>query len=158
MTDLGYRQNVGAAIFNARGLVFLGRRAGLQGAAHVWQMPQGGIDPGEDPRAAVLREVAEETGITSAQIIAEHGEWLQYDLPPELLGRVLGGRYRGQRQRWFALRFIGPDSEIRLDAHGTPEFDQWRWARLAEVAELAVPFKRDVYAAVAASFKYITEP
>ena len=153
MSDLPYRPNVGAALFNRQGKVFIGRRADLPGvAAHVWQMPQGGIDDGEDPRVAVFRELAEETGIAQAEIIAEHPEWLTYDLPAELLGRLFGGRFRGQRQRWFALRFLGTDADIDLDTHTHPEFVAWRWADLSELPSLCVPFKRVTYETLARDF------
>ena len=156
MTDLPYRPNVGAVLFNAEGQVFVARRADLpnaEGAAGGWQLPQGGIDDGEDPRGAVLRELAEEIGTDRAEIIGEHPEWLSYDLPPELLGVALGGRFRGQRQRWFALRFLGTAADIRLDADPHPEFDCWRWADLAELPVLAPSFKRDIYVALAESFR-----
>jgi putative (di)nucleoside polyphosphate hydrolase len=110
------------------------------------------MDPGEDPRIAVFRELEEEIGTAEAEILAEHSEWLRYDLPPELLGRALGGRYRGQRQRWFALRFLGEDADIRLDLDPHPEFDAWRWARLEELPALAVGFKRPIYEALARAF------
>lgn len=155
MSDLPYRPNVGAALFDARGRVFVARRADLpnaEGPAGGWQLPQGGIDADEDPRRAVLRELAEEIGTDRAEIIGEHPDWLQYDLPPELLGRALGGRYRGQRQRWFALRFTGEDADIRLDLDPHPEFDAWQWIELAELPGLAVGFKREIYAALAQSF------
>jgi putative (di)nucleoside polyphosphate hydrolase len=155
MSDLPYRDNVGAVLFNRGGLVFVARRADLpnaEGAAGGWQLPQGGMDPGEDPREAVLRELAEEIGTDRAEILAEHDTWLSYDLPPELLGRALGGRYRGQRQRWFALRFTGEDADIRLDADPHPEFDAWRWVRLEELPGLAVAFKRAIYEELARAF------
>lgn len=155
MSDLPYRPNVGAALFNREGLVFVARRADLpnaEGAPGGWQLPQGGIDAGEDPRGAVLRELAEEIGTGHAEIIGEHPEWLSYDLPPELLGRALGGKFRGQRQRWFALRFTGEDADIRLDLDPHPEFDAWRWARLEELPGLAVAFRREIYAVLAESF------
>ena len=153
MSALPYRLNVGAALFNRQGQVFIGRRADMPaGASHVWQMPQGGIDDGEDPGAAVLRELKEEIGTADAEILAEHEDWLSYDLPPELAGRLFGGRFRGQRQRWFALRFLGVDEDIRLDAHHAPEFVEWRWAALSEVPELCVPFKRATYEIVARDF------
>ena len=153
---LPYRPNVGAVLFNASGLVFVGRRkqhATQEAAPGGWQLPQGGIDANEDPRAAVLRELAEEIGTDRAEILAEHGEWLQYDLPAEVIGQALGGRYRGQRQRWFALRFTGEDSDIRLDAEPDPEFDCWRWVPLSELPALAVPFKRAIYEALVVAFQ-----
>jgi putative (di)nucleoside polyphosphate hydrolase len=155
MTDLPYRPNVGAALFNARGEVFVARRADLpnaEGAPGGWQLPQGGIDADEDPRGAVLRELEEEIGTAKATIIGEHPDWLTYDLPPELLGRALGGKFRGQKQRWFALRFDGADSDIRLDLDPHPEFDAWRWVDLAELPALSVPFKLDIYKVLAVSF------
>ena len=142
-------------LFNAAGRVFVARRADLpnaEGAAGGWQLPQGGIDAAEDPAVAVLRELAEEIGTDRAQIIGEHPRWLTYELPDALLGMALGGRYRGQQQRWFALRFLGTDADIRLDADPHPEFDAWRWADLGELPALAVDFKRPVYQILAASF------
>jgi putative (di)nucleoside polyphosphate hydrolase len=156
MSDLPYRANVGAVLFNAEGRVFVAHRADLpntEGPPGGWQLPQGGIDEGEDPRGAVLRELAEEIGTDRAEIIGEHPGWLSYDLPPELLGVALRGRFRGQRQRWFALRFLGTDADIRLDADPHPEFDAWRWAAPAELPLLAVPFKRDIYLVLAESFR-----
>ena len=164
MNDLNllpYRPNVGAVLFNARGLVFVGRRrqhATQEAAPGGWQLPQGGIDEGEDPSLAVLRELAEEIGTDRAEIIGEHDEWLQYDLPAAVIGTALGGRYRGQRQRWFALRFTGTDADIRLDAEPDPEFDAWRWAPLAELPSLAVPFKRPIYETLAISFANFAHP
>ncbi len=161
MTDLPYRPNVGAALFNARGEIFVARRANFpnaEGAPGGWQMPQGGIDEDEDPRTAVLRELAEEIGTASAVIIGEHPGWLTYDLPPELVGKALHGRYRGQRQRWFALRFTGQDSEIRLDLDPHPEFDAWRWAQLTELPALAVDFKRPIYEVLTRSFAPFAMP
>jgi putative (di)nucleoside polyphosphate hydrolase len=153
--DLPYRPNVGAVLFNADGLVFVARRADFpnaEGPAGGWQLPQGGIDDNEDPRGAVLRELAEEIGTDRAEIIGEHPDWLTYDLPPELLGVALKGKYRGQRQRWFALRFTGTDADIRLDADPHPEFDAWRWARLEELTAMAVPFKLAIYEVLVESF------
>ena len=160
MSLLPYRPNVGAALFNRRGQVFIGRRARLartEGAAG-WQLPQGGIDAGEEPEVAVLRELAEEIGTGNATILGHHPDWLSYDLPPHLVGKSLGGRYRGQRQRWFALRFEGQDADIRLDADPHPEFDAWRWAELAELPELGPPFKRATYQILAASFARFSGP
>ena len=155
LLSLPYRPNVGAALFNAAGRVLVARRADLpnaEGAPGGWHLPQGGIDAAEDPRAAVLRELAEEIGTGDAEIVGEHPEWLTYDLPPHLLGVALGGRYRGQRQRWFALRFLGRDADIRLDTDPHPEFDAWRWADLAELPVLAPDFKRAIYVVLAESF------
>lgn len=149
---LPYRPNVGAALFNPQGQVLVARRRDVPRALGGWQMPQGGIDAGEDPRGAVLRELAEEIGTAQADIIGEHPEWLTYDLPADRIGKALGGRYRGQTQRWFALRFLGADTDIRLDADPHPEFDAWRWAGLGELVDLAPGFKRPIYAALVLSF------
>ncbi len=150
-----YRPNVGAALFDARGLVLVARRADLPrdvADATGWQLPQGGIDPGEDPRAAVLRELAEEIGTDRADILAEHDAWLSYDFPPHLRRGGIKQAFVGQRQRWFALRFRGSDADIRFDAHGEPEFDAFRWVKLASIPDLAVAWKRPIYEAVAAAF------
>jgi len=158
MSLLPYRRNVGAVLFSATGLVLVCRRADLpnaEGAPGGWQLPQGGIDEAENPAEAVLRELAEEIGTDRAVVIAEHPEWLNYDLPPALLGRALGGRYRGQTQKWFALRFLGTDAEIRLDADPHPEFDAWRWTTLASLPTLAVDFKRAIYERLTADFAHI---
>lgn len=155
MSDLPYRPNVGAVLFNREGLILVARRADMpnaEGAPGGWQLPQGGMDEGEDPRMAVLRELAEEIGTDRAEIIAEHPDWFTYDLPRELIGIALGGRYRGQRQKWFALRFTGVDADIRLDLDPHPEFDAWRWVPLAELPALAVPFKLAIYEALARDF------
>lgn len=161
ISHLPYRPNVGAVLFDNSGRIFVARRADFpnaEGPPGGWQLPQGGIDADEDPREAVLRELAEEIGTDRAEIIGEHPDWLTYDLPPELLGVALGGRYRGQRQRWFALRFLGADSDIRLDADPHPEFDAWRWAELAELPSLAVGFKRAIYDVLAVSFARFAQP
>ena len=150
--DLPFRPGVGAMLFNGEEEVFVGRRFGPRGSPHrgprgayVWQMPQGGIDRKEAPEQAVLRELAEETGIEKAEIIAETKDWLTYDLPENLLGVSWGGRFRGQKQKWFALRFTGEDADINLDFHDKPEFCEWRWARVEELQDLIVPFKRRLY-------------
>ena len=147
-TTLPYRRNVGVALFNRAGRVLAAERIDTPGA---WQMPQGGIDPHEDPWPAALRELREEIGTDKAERLAEM-DWLRYDLPPELLSHVWRGRYRGQQQKWFAARFTGSDADIDLGAHDTPEFSAWRWARLGELPGLIVPFKRPVYEAVAEAF------
>lgn len=146
---LPYRLNVGAVVFSSEGLVFVGRRKGF---ADSWQLPQGGIDAGEDPHKAIMRELKEEIGTDKAEILQEHPEWLLYDLPPHLLGVAWKGQYRGQRQKWFALRFTGVDQDIRLDADDHPEFEEWRWVKLADLPELAVAFKRDIYKRLAIDF------
>jgi putative (di)nucleoside polyphosphate hydrolase len=161
MIELPYRPNVGAVLFNPQGRVFVARRADIpnaEGAPGGWQLPQGGIDEGEDPRVAVLRELEEEIGTGRATIIGEHPEWLTYDLPPDLLGIAWRGRFRGQRQRWFALRFTGQDSDIRLDLDPHPEFDAWRWIKLEELPDIAVAFKRPIYEVLVRSFARFAQP
>ena len=160
MTDKPYRDNVGALLFNDAGLVLVARRANLpnaEGKAGGWQLPQGGVDPGEDLRIAVLRELKEEIGTDRAEIVAEYPGWLTYDFPPELAagGFRIAQKYRGQRQRWFALRFTGTDADIRLDADDHPEFDAWRWARIEELPGLAVEFKRVIYEELARAFAHL---
>ncbi|MCQ8241017.1 RNA pyrophosphohydrolase [Rhizosaccharibacter radicis] len=158
---LPYRPNVGAVLFNRDGLVLVARRADLpnaEGRPGVWQLPQGGIDADEDPAAAVLRELKEEVGTDNAAILGEHPDWLSYDLPPALMGKALGGRFRGQRQRWFALRFLGEESEIRLDLDPHPEFDAWKWVKLDTLPTLEVGFKQAIYAVLAVSFAGFAGP
>jgi putative (di)nucleoside polyphosphate hydrolase len=161
LSCLPYRRNVGAVLFNRAGLVLVARRANwpnAEGAAGGWQLPQGGIDEDENPAEAIFRELAEEIGTNHAEIIAEHPDWMSYDLPPELLGKTLQGRFRGQRQKWFALRFLGEDAQIRLDADPHPEFDAWRWAPISELPALAVPFKRPIYEVLARDFAVYATP
>lgn len=152
-----YRPNVGLALFSKAGYVFLGRRINSRGAFQ-WQMPQGGIDEGETPQDAAMRELEEEIGVPPklTSILEETENWIYYDFPPDLKKR-LGGPYVGQRQKWFALRFRGSDSDVRLDLH-TPEFDAWRWAPLAATPPMVIPFKRPVYSAVAERFAKWTTP
>ncbi|GLR68800.1 RNA pyrophosphohydrolase [Acidocella aquatica] len=159
MTDwmsLPYRMNVGAVLFGPDGRVLVGRRAGVADAA--WQLPQGGIDEGEDPRTAVLRELLEEIGTADAEILAEHPDWLQYDFPRNLQRKTWQGRYRGQSQKWFALKFLGQDADVRLDAHAHPEFDAWKWVALAELPGYAVAFKRTIYEILARDFAHLAQP
>lgn len=155
MSTLPYRPNVGAVLFNRAGQVFVARRADLpnaEGPAGGWQLPQGGIDADEDPAVAVFRELEEEIGTANAEILAEHPDWLTYDLPPHLVGVALKGAWRGQTQKWFALRFLGSDAEIDLARDPDPEFDAWRWARLSDLPALAVEFKRPIYQVLARDF------
>ncbi len=147
----GYRPCVGLMVINRDGLVFAGLRRDVGGAA--WQMPQGGIDDGETPRGAALRELAEEVGTDEVEIVAESEGWLTYELPDELRREVWGGRYVGQAQRWFLLRFTGRDADIDLDASDAPEFVAWRWMTLDELVGGIVAFKRPVYERIADEFR-----
>ena len=155
LAERPYRDCVGLALFNRDGLVFAGRR--VDDPAGYWQMPQGGIDKGEDARTAALRELREEVGTDKAEVIGEIERWLSYDLPAEIADKVWGARYRGQRQRWFALRFAGDDGDIDLDAHH-PEFAEWRWMKLADLPHSVIGFKRDIYVQVAATFEKYAQP
>ena len=152
MTDLPYRPCVGVCLINTQGLIFAGLRR--DSTAQAWQMPQGGIDDGEKPRAAALRELWEETGVTQdlVEFITKTDDWVTYDLPPELLGRVWGGKYRGQRQKWFLYRYLGNDSQINI-ATQHPEFSQWKWIGADEMLGSIVPFKRAVYDSVVTAFR-----
>jgi len=162
--DLPYRPSAGMMVLNRAGLAFIGRR--IDGAehvdhTHVWQMPQGGIDAGEDPWPAALRELHEETNISSVQRLGEIAEWLSYDIPREIVGQAWNGKYRGQTQKWFALRFTGEESEIDIEhpAGGhEPEFVEWRWEKLQNLPGLVVPFKRKIYERVVAEFAKYAVP
>ena len=157
LDGLPYRPCVGVLLFNARRQVFVGQRIDM--VQEAWQMPQGGIDRGEDPRDTALRELEEETGVRpdKVELVAETREWLRYDLPPNLVNRVWRGRYRGQEQKWFAARFLGTDADIDIDtAH--PEFSDWRWSPVDEIPANAVSFKRALYVAVIAEFRPILSP
>jgi len=157
--SLPYRLCAGMTVFNHDGHVFIGRRAGGPehvDATHVWQMPQGGIDDNEDPYQAALRELYEETNIRSVEKLGDIAEWLTYDIPSEIAGEAWGGKYRGQKQKWYALRFTGDDREIDIAHPGSghePEFIDWRWVAMRELPELVVPFKRPTYERVVAEFE-----
>jgi putative (di)nucleoside polyphosphate hydrolase len=159
--DLPYRPCVGVMVLNRAGRAFIGRR--IEGPehtdmTHAWQMPQGGIDSGEDPWTAALRELREETNIDSVKRIGEIAEWLNYDIPRHLVGLAWKGKYRGQTQKWFALRFTGGESEIDIAHPGgahEPEFAAWRWEAIENIPDLVVPFKRAVYQRVVREFRHL---
>lgn len=160
---LPYRPCVGMVVFNDAGLVWAGRRIAernseMEGAAQLWQMPQGGIDEGEDPVEAARRELFEETGMESLKLVEEAKDWIDYDLPPHLVGVVWKGRYRGQTQKWIAFRFHGDEREIRINpppGGHSAEFDAWSWRPLRDMPGLIVPFKRAVYDKVVAAFEHL---
>jgi len=145
----GYRRGVGLMMFNAQGMIFTGRR--LDTDTEAWQMPQGGIDPGETPRQAALRELLEETGTDKVEIIGESPKWRSYDFPIELQSQIWNGRYRGQTQKWYAMRFLGQDSDINING-AEPEFDSWRWNSLDDLPRQIVGFKRKLYAELTVEF------
>lgn len=164
MNDLSnYRPCVGVMLLNREGLVFIGRRRDQASdlvPAHAWQMPQGGIDTGEDPYDAALRELLEETNVSSVSFLATAPDWYTYDVPGGMTKQSGRARFQGQRQKWFALRFEGEESEIDVEhpAGGThPEFDAWRWERMDRLADLVVPFKRPVYEKVVEVFRPLVE-
>ena len=148
-TDLPYRPNVGLVLLNREGLVFAGRR--IDQTVESWQMPQGGIDAGATPDVAALRELKEEVGTDKARIIRAREDRLTYDMPAHLIGVALHGKYRGQNQKWLALRFEGTDADIAI-ASAEPEFDRWQWLKADALIDLIVPFKRDIYRTVFAGF------
>jgi len=151
---LPYRSGVGLMLFNAMGQVFVAQRLDMRSEA--WQMPQGGIDKGEEPRQAALRELREEIGTDKAEIVAESREWIRYDLPLDLVPKLWRGRFRGQMQKWFALRFLGKESDIDIET-AEPEFSAWRWAEFEELPALIVPFKRQIYRQLVDEFRFVAE-
>jgi putative (di)nucleoside polyphosphate hydrolase len=161
--DLPYRPCAGMMVLNREGRVFIGRR--IDGpehvdAVHAWQMPQGGVDEGEDPYPAALRELYEETGIRSVEKIGEIADWLYYDIPREIVGQAWKGKYRGQKQKWYAFRFTGKESEIDIAhaGHGhEPEFVEWRWEKMENLPDIIIPFKRKVYERVVAAFSHLAQ-
>jgi len=152
MTDPGYRPAVGIMLLNAQGKVWTGQR--LDNRLEAWQMPQGGLDPGEQPLDGALRELEEETGIRPdlVEILARHGEELYYDLPEEMIGKVWKKKWRGQRQTWFLARFLGTDSDVNIET-AEPEFRAWKWAEPEDLPAMIVPFKKKLYEQVLAAFR-----
>ena len=149
-----YRQGVGVMLLNRQAEVLVGKRIDMPSDA--WQMPQGGIDGNETPEAAAWREMHEEIGTDKAALLAESRDWYFYDLPPDLADQIWRGRFRGQRQKWFAFRFLGQDADIDITTH-RPEFSAWKWAPMAELPSLIVPFKRRLYAELVSEFRHLAE-
>jgi putative (di)nucleoside polyphosphate hydrolase len=153
-----YRPAVGIMLLDPDGRIFVGRRIDMPAGLAAWQMPQGGIDPGETAREAAFRELQEEVGTDKAELLAESRRWFCYDLPREIGGRSWGGRYRGQRLKWFAMRFVGTDADIDPARAEAPEFDAWEWVAPERLPELIVPFKRQLYRDVLVEFREHCRP
>ena len=149
---LPYRPCAGIMLLNNKNQVFVAKR--IDTTVEAWQMPQGGIDQGEDPKEAAIRELEEETGITDAQVIAEYEGWLTYDLPNELYGKIWKGNFGGQTMKWYVMRFNGNENEINIEtAH--PEFSEWKWTEISNLPDMIVPFKKDIYQKLADKFSYL---
>lgn len=153
-SHLPYRDGVGIMLINRKGLVFVARRIDM--VSEAWQMPQGGIDAGESPLTAARRELKEEIGTDQAVLLKESRDWLAYDLPEEIIPKIWGGKYRGQRQKWFAMRFTGADSDINLETED-PEFSEWQWIPPKQLPLMIVPFKRELYQALVEEFRDVTK-
>ncbi|MEQ9112100.1 MAG: RNA pyrophosphohydrolase [Rhodospirillaceae bacterium] len=149
-TQRGYRQGVGVVLLNAKNRVFVAQR--IDTTEPAWQMPQGGLDQGEDPYTAALRELKEETGTDKATLIAETKDWLRYDLPEDLQAKMWKGKYRGQEQKWYLMRFTGTDADINIDTKH-PEFSDWKWAEFTTLPDMIVGFKKELYNQVVTAFK-----
>lgn len=152
-TALPYRPCVGIVLLNNANLVFVAKRRDM--VSEAWQMPQGGIDENEDPLQAALRELKEETSVHNVALLHESNDWLEYDLPHHLIGKLWGGRYRGQRQKWFMFRHLGPDTDINIHTN-TPEFTEWKWIEMPTLPDVIVPFKRALYEQVVKEFAPLT--
>lgn len=151
---LPYRPCAGIMLLNSDNKVFVAKR--IDTLVEAWQMPQGGIDEGEDPKKAAIRELEEETGVKNATIIAEYEEWLSYDLPEELYGKVWKGKYGGQTMKWFVMRYSGKDNDINIETEN-PEFSEWKWTDIINLPNMIVPFKKDLYQKLADKFSYLAE-
>lgn len=150
LTSLPYRSGVGVMLLNAANQVFVAKRIDMK--AEAWQMPQGGMDPGESPQQAAIRELKEEIGTDQVITLRESADWYTYDLPDELIPKIWGGRYRGQKQKWFAMRFQGTDADINIATHD-PEFSEWKWIDMRMLPDIIVPFKRSLYRALVEEFR-----
>lgn len=154
IAQLPYRPCVGLMILNRENKVFVAKRIDMR--TEAWQMPQGGIDEGEDAQAAALREMKEEIGTDNAEIIAESRMWMKYDLPQHLVPQLWDGKYRGQKQKWYALRYLGEDSDINIQTD-IPEFTEWKWVDMESLPDIIVPFKQELYAMIVEQFRYLVK-
>lgn len=150
MVELPYRSGVGIMLINREGRVFVAKR--IDTVSEAWQMPQGGIDEGESPTDCAWRELKEEIGTDKAELLAESDDWMTYDLPDDLIPKIWGGRYRGQKQKWFAMRFTGTDADINIETEH-PEFSEWQWLEMQKLPDIIVPFKRVLYQRLVEEFR-----